>query len=215
MDHTFSSEHLVVITSKTAIDVLQWRKYIIDNWTKVMRKNSKLLVLAGVHGDSEGKIGHKDGGLFKDYQKAVKFLTEHKNSPIDKSDFEEKGMQIILEDVGSHLGPDLDPERLVSSIKRHNPTVISLAFCYTDISELNDILRSSGIYTVLIMSKDRENITEGSYAVLDPAQKDIIESCEKAQQCFPVGKLWHWENPASLRSSQNEDQPVQERCSAA
>ena len=84
MDHTFSSEHLVVITSKTAIDALQWRKYIIDNWTKLMKKNSKLLVLAGVHGDSEGKIGNKDYGLFRDYQKAIKYLIEHKKSPILK-----------------------------------------------------------------------------------------------------------------------------------
>ena len=66
---------------------------------------------------------------------------------------------------------ELDPEKLVAAIKKHNPTLISLSFCYTNVSDLNDILRSAGIYTVLIMSKDRANITEGKYVVLDPIQR--------------------------------------------
>ena len=73
-DHTaFASEHLVVITSKVAIDALQWRQYMIDNWTKLMRRNSKLLVLAGVHGDHHGKIGDSDKGLYGDFQRAITF----------------------------------------------------------------------------------------------------------------------------------------------
>ena len=68
----------------------------------------------------------------------------------------------------------LDQEKLIEAIQNHNPTIISLSFCYTNVSELNDILRSAGIYTVLIMSKDRSNITEGKYVVLDSIQRYIF-----------------------------------------
>ena len=68
----------------------------------------------------------------------------------------------------------LDQEKLIEAIQNHNPTVISLSFCYTNVSELNDILRSAGIYTVLIMSKDRANITEGKYVILDSIQRYSI-----------------------------------------
>ena len=42
-------------------------------------------------------------------------------------------------------------------------------------------LRSAGIYSVLIMSKDQANITEGKYVVLDPAQKMVIEKVAENQ----------------------------------
>ena len=41
--------------------------------------------------------------------------------------------------------------------------------------------RSAGIYSVLIMSKDQANITEGKYVVLDPAQKMVIEKVAENQ----------------------------------
>ena len=81
-------------------------------------------------------------------------------------------LQFALEDVASSFNATkLDKEKLIQAIQRHNPTIISLSFCYTNVSELNDILRSAGIYTVLIMSKDRANITEGKYVVLDSIQR--------------------------------------------
>ena len=41
--------------------------------------------------------------------------------------------------------------------------------------------RSAGIYSVLIMSKDQANITEGKYVVLDPTQKMVIEKVAENQ----------------------------------
>ena len=76
MEQVFTAEHLVIITSQVAIDALQWRKYIIDNWSKLMRKGSKLLVLAGIHGAADGTIGEGDQGLLEDYQRQIKFLKE-------------------------------------------------------------------------------------------------------------------------------------------
>ena len=45
----------------------------------------------------------------------------------------------------------------------HDPILISLAFCYPEKSVLNDILRAAGIYTFMIMFRDRAAITEWTY----------------------------------------------------
>ena len=86
-------------------------------------------------------------------------------------------------DIGDHVDSmkKLDEEKFVAAVKKFKPTVICLAFCYTDISELNDVLRASGIYTVLIMSQDRAELTEGKYVVLDDKQKEIVEQMSKEQ----------------------------------
>ena len=65
MEDVFTAENLVIITSKIEIDHLQWRKYFMENWTKLVRKNSKILVLAGIHGVHDGKLGNLDKALLR------------------------------------------------------------------------------------------------------------------------------------------------------
>ena len=86
-------------------------------------------------------------------------------------------------DIGDHVDPlkGIDEEKLVAAVKKYNPTIISLAFCHTDVSEINDVLRAAGIYTVLIMSQDRAELTEGKYVVLDDKQKEIVERMANEQ----------------------------------
>ena len=76
---------------------------------------------------------------------------------------------------------EFDEETFVKSVKKHNPTVITIAFCYTNVSVINDILRLSGIYTFMILSKDRADITEDRCMTLDSTQKQIIETVVEAQ----------------------------------
>ena len=170
-DDIFTTEHLVIILSKIAIDCLQWRKYVTHNWDKLMRKNSIFLVLAGIHGGPHGEFGEKDGGLLNDYFLNIKRLEKD-----FKKDIEENNIKIILENVGNHMDSSkLDEEKLICAIKKHNPTILSLAFCYTNVSDLNDVLRSAGIYTTMIMSQDRGNITEGRCVTLDRYQRQFIK----------------------------------------
>ena len=82
---------------------------------------------------------------------------------------------MVVENVANHMDSSvLDHAKLVDAVKMHNPTVISLSFCYTEKSVLNDILRAAGIYTIMIMSQDRASITEGRHVILDPVQKQIV-----------------------------------------
>ena len=65
---------------------------------------------------------------------AFRFLKEKKF----KDDIAERNIQIVLENVANHMNSSvLDHTRLVDAVKRHNPTVISLSFCYTEKSVLN------------------------------------------------------------------------------
>ena len=183
----FEAEHLVIVKSTHEIDCLDWTQYFIDNWDKIMKHETKLLVLAGVHGGHDGAIGSRDKNLLKDIQLQIQRLQR-----IKYTDMEKNNIRIVLVDVGECLdsSASLDNSKLVEIVKKHNPTVISLAFCLTNISILNDILRSSGIYSFLIMARDRASITNNvtSFIKLDFAQRQIIE--KMAHEQFKNIFLW-------------------------
>ena len=175
MREEFAAEGCVILTSKIAIDCYQWRKDLESRWGKIMRPNSKLLVLAGIHGGPRGKLGQADFGLLDDYERHVKFLKNKYNDEIAN-----KNIEIVVENVGSHMGPEkLNEETFVEAVIKHKPTIISLAFCFTNVSELNNVLRAAGIYTLLILTKDRAEITEDRCVVLDKTQQDIIQTVAK------------------------------------
>ena len=74
MDKFFTAESLAIITSKDEVDAFQWRKYIEKNWDSLKQKDARLLVLAGIHGKPDGKLGSKDMGLLKDYQRQIDYF---------------------------------------------------------------------------------------------------------------------------------------------
>ena len=54
---TFHHENLVIITSTMEINMMQWKMYIEENWERLMTENTRLLILAGVHGRQSGSLG--------------------------------------------------------------------------------------------------------------------------------------------------------------
>ena len=175
----FTAENFAIITSNVEIDSLQWQKYFQDNWNQIIRTNTKVLVLAGIHGGKDGRVGSVDVGLFEEYERQIKFLMKKY-----KEDLEMKRAEFVLENMGSHMDEnkhEINKETFIKAVKKHSPTVITLAFCYTNVSVLNDVLRLSGIYTFIIMSKNRANITEDKCVKLDPVQKQIIKKVSKIQ----------------------------------
>ena len=69
----FEEEKLVVITSKVEIDMMMWRKYLEDHFTRLItRKNSKIYVLGGIHGGEDGRIGKSDKGLLRDITNQIR-----------------------------------------------------------------------------------------------------------------------------------------------
>ena len=51
----------VVISSTKMINMMQWRKYLASHWDRLMPENTRLLVLAGIHGQEDGRLGGREG----------------------------------------------------------------------------------------------------------------------------------------------------------
>ena len=81
----FTAEGLVIITSKDEVSAFQWRKYIEKNWDNLKQKNAVMLILGGIHGKQDGKLGNPDLGLLKDYQGQIDyFMGKSKKQPPER-----------------------------------------------------------------------------------------------------------------------------------
>ena len=153
-----------------------------------MKENTRLLVLAGVHGKEDGVLGENEvkgkDNFVKDSEGQLEFLAEK-----FRGDIQKENISFTVKDVGSHRNrSELNSEKLVLAVKEFQPTVILLAFCWSHKSELNDLLRAAGIYSTLVLREDLAQITESRHVHLDESQKKLIE---KVAQEKPGGVfLW-------------------------
>ncbi len=137
-----------------------------------MEPNARLLILGGIHGGEDGKLGEVDQNIENDTLHQIEMLKEER-----KDEIEDFNTTIIYECVGDYLDKESwkpKPDELAKAILKHQPTMLLLAFCYTSQSILNDTLRSQGIYSLLIMQKERETFTHSRCIFLDDAQKSAL-----------------------------------------
>ena len=80
----FAVEKYVIISSKDRITMRQWRTHLACDWERLMPENTRLLVLAGIHGQDDGKLGDREDsdedGFVKDCQKQVNILKKVKKT---------------------------------------------------------------------------------------------------------------------------------------
>ena len=74
-DEFFSDESLVILTSNTEVDAFEWSEYIENHWDDLKQRNAKILILAGIHGNPDGKLGNEDNDLLEDYQRQIDYFT--------------------------------------------------------------------------------------------------------------------------------------------
>ena len=184
----FYDEHLVIISSNEDINMLQWSEHLAENWDRLMKENTRLLVLAGVHGKEDGELGKNEikgrDNFVEDSKKQIERLKRG-----FKDDIEKRNMEFSVRDVGSHRKrSELDSVAFIAAVKEFHPTMILLAFCWSHKSELNDVLRAAGVYSTLILREDLAQVTESRYVHLDPGQRELIKkvASEKPRGVF----LW-------------------------
>ena len=164
----FKEERLVIVTSTNEIDVLNWRRYLDENFERLARQDSKILILGGIHGRENGEIGERDERWVGWNKNQIGWLERKRAKEIS-----EKNIKIEHIDLGACLVDDkLDEGLLKAAIQ--DPTLVFLAFCFTDVSVLNDILRGAGIYAAMIVKQETNMVTEGHYARLDPVQEMVV-----------------------------------------
>ena len=147
----FHEESLVIVSSNEKISMMKWRGHLKENWERLMKENTRLLVLAGVHGKEDGRLGENEvegkDNFVKDSEGQIEFLREKFETDVQK-----KNLLFSVKDVGSHRNrSELDNDAFVSAVKDFQPTMLLLAFCWSHKSELNDLLRAAGIYSSLIL----------------------------------------------------------------
>ena len=69
-------------------------------------------------------------------------------------------------------------------LKTEYPHVFIFASCFSNESEINDILRSSGMYSCLLISAERGDITCGRVCHLDKEQQDLLKIASNTE--FPI-----------------------------
>ena len=69
MNKLFKDEHLVIITATTEVSMPDWGDYILEEWDRLVKDNTKMLVLAGVHGYADGKVGSDDKRFIRHSEK--------------------------------------------------------------------------------------------------------------------------------------------------
>ena len=136
-----------------------------------MPEGTRLQVLTGVHGLKNGEIGSRDVELFKDCENQIAIIKDRKEDEIKKGDICFK-----VEDVGeSNEGVrELDENKFIAAVKKFAPTVLVLAWCWSQQSELNDLLRAAGIYSALVLREELCQITKSRHVLLDEGQERLI-----------------------------------------
>ena len=109
-EEIFQSDHLVIITSKIQIDAVQWRNYMVDNQNKWIRKNARILILTGIHGSSDGKLGPADYELVEDYEDQVDLIKRRYQSEI-----EENNIEFLVQDLGPFLSCESDEKVIIET----------------------------------------------------------------------------------------------------
>ena len=178
-----TGEHFVIISSSVEIDMTMWRQFIVSNWFKpglegFRRLNGCILTLTGVHGGEDGKIEFNDAEQFVEQSKEqIKLQQDEKKKKYAAvaKDAKDRNTEFEVADIGAAKDKSkIDPVKLVKAVKEHNQTVMLLAFCHSNVSELNDILRASGIYSTLIMREEKGQVTTGGYVLLDEGQIEVL-----------------------------------------
>ena len=167
----FSTERNVIIRSNIAIDQDDWLDYIVKN-LDIIPMNSKILILTGFHGMESGEVGKRDESIVEDFEDAIEVLKEEYEDIIRT-----KNISFTTVDIGLDCSnfQDIDTSLLVQAIEKHDPTMISLGFCFTKVSHINWLLQANGIFSKLLLQQERREITDGKWITLDNEQVEALK----------------------------------------
>ena len=214
-DELFHVENNVILTTKNSVTVQQTFNYLSTNLDK-FRVGSEFVVICGVHGSEEGKLMEGDQIFQHDYTMMFRWFNSQKHyedfSPENAKPFQSIGERNYkmgrVVNVTSKLDEtknekyvltDASKEEIVKEFERiletETPTVLILASCWSFQGEISNILRSTGLYSALIASEERGEITAGKLFQLDQEQQSVfkmISSDETIKDAIFGGKNF-WE----------------------
>ena len=146
-------------------------------------KAGTVLCLVGVHGTTDGAVKNDERETLKDWKYLIPLLEVAEGETQLEYFLTEKGLELKMIDIGEYSAPhctftkELDEviKRIMNEDK-NKEIFLAIAFCYTNKSILNHFLRATGIYSHLMISSERANITRGNCLALDLEQKEVLEN---------------------------------------
>ena len=121
------------ITLQDLMTFLQNKIYKFDDGAQV-------LILSGIHGSSTGDFGSKfDEPLLDEFYDGIDFKLQELKKLRENVDF------------SCNMHMPSDPMEFMEYLETENFSALVFAFSYSNVSSVNDILRSSGIYADLII----------------------------------------------------------------
>ena len=177
----FHFEKNTIVTSTTNINKSDVEKYIVENLDN-FREGSHFIVMCGFHGSPEGKLLEYDPDFMSQYKSMFNSINRKHENKIKERKYL-MGQTIVLSPVPKKGLYDLAPsdknEILMKFkndfVKKDAPYVFILATCHSYINEVNNILRSYGLYAALRISEDRGELTNGRIFQLDEGQKHVLQ----------------------------------------
>ena len=175
----FHMERNVIITADEKIDGNKLEKFLLDNLDTFQEKTD-FIVLSGHHHDKNEdgtvSVGKTESALIDGFLGAFERLYQHstshscktncqkcmwkakkfKKSSINIKTIKKGGKFVISESGKSEINSKF--EDLLTSTKPH---VLIFASCFSHLSEINHTLRASGLYSCLLVSTERSEITLG------------------------------------------------------
>ena len=149
-----------VMASKDEIRVDQWRDYFDSKFHNFVKKNFKILVLSGIHGDDEGSIFPDEMLLIEDTS-MVNWLNNSQFCT-KREEIDDLNVKFILVDLAEYIVDGrIDAPSVGDKVRGIAPNAILLTCCYDDVSMVNEFLTSVGMYANLILQEDRMIITGG------------------------------------------------------
>ena len=146
-----------------------------------MHENTRLLILSGVHGNNDGRLGDREDKFVTSCEAQVKNLQKNKSEEIEANNIQFKVEDVGQIDINDQSKRELDEDKFVEAVKEFKPTVLVLAFCWSHKSELNDLLRAAGVYSTLVLREDLAQITESRHVHLDEGQEELIRRIAKEE----------------------------------
>ena len=174
-----------ILLNNGEVTAREWRAYIAKNWKELTRNlyNCYIVILAGRHGNEDGKIGPEDDSIKRHHEEQIQLLQS--NNPEVQNDMEEKSIKIALLDVSKYYDKDdkLNFEDLSLKLIEIGPSILVISICHSVNLDLRFALEVEGIFAHIRLKRDLSLTTKGKQIYLDPTQRDLLVQLAKDENC--------------------------------
>ena len=196
----FHVERNVIITANVKINGSKLENFLLNNLDKFQEK-TEFILLSGHHhvkNEKDGivsvEVSETDTSLIGAFNSTFERLFQHsKSENCDKTcqkcmwkakKFKKSSINITTNKKGdkyviSESGKSEITSKFEALLVTKKPQVLIFASCFSHLSEINHTLRALGLYSCLLVSAERSEITLGKVCHLDEEQQLLLQDVIK------------------------------------